>query len=530
MIYIVGSGPSGIACAYALVEKGLDVTILDAGIEIEPERENALVTLRSIPTEQWTDERLHFMKDKLSPSFRGVPLKYAYGSDFPYRDAERFMSIEADQAEATPSLAKGGLSNVWGGAVLPYVDSDLNGWPISVRDLAPHYGAVSSFMPVSAYHDDLERMFPVFTAQRFGTLKLSDQSLRFLALLHAHRDSLQREGIHFGHSRLAVRANPSTDDKGCVYCGLCMYGCPYNLIYCTGSTLDSLLRQKRLRYIRDVVVERCEEIAGLVRIHCRTRETGEQLVFEGSRVYLACGVLSTTMILLRSLGAYDQSVRLRDSQYFLLPLLRYESVPVTDIQHSLCQLFLEICDRRTNEHTVHLQVYSYNELYLKAIENLLGVAFAPLKKFISREIGRVFILQGYLHSNDSVQIRVRLEKGKADSTSAERLRLEVEPNANTRKAIRRVVSKLFSARSLLRAIPLFPFLTIAKPGRGFHLGGAFPMRLKPGDFESDCLGRPTGFQRVHVVDSTIFPCIPATTITYSVMANAHRIASSYHET
>ena len=76
----------------------------------------------------------------------------------------------------------------------------------------------------------------------------------------------------------------------------------------------------------------------------------------------------------------------------------------------------------------------------------------------------------------------------------------------------------------------WPALQIAPPGRGFHSGGSFPMRAEPGEFECDRLGRPHGFMRVHVVDSTVFPSIPATTITLSVMANAHRIASAHRET
>jgi hypothetical protein len=49
------------------------------------------------------------------------------------------------------------------------------------------------------------------------------------------------------------------------------------------------------------------------------------------------------------------------------------------------------------------------------------------------------------------------------------------------------------------------------------------MREKPGAFESDCLGRPHGWTRVHAVDATVLTSVPATTITFSVMANAHRI-------
>ena len=64
---------------------------------------------------------------------------------------------------------------------------------------------------------------------------------------------------------------------------------------------------------------------------------------------------------------------------------------------------------------------------------------------------------------------------------------------------------------------------ITPVGRGYHSGGSFPMREHPASLESDLLGRPHGFSRVHIADATSFPTIPATTITMSAMANAHRI-------
>src|SRR5205814_1174871 len=75
----------------------------------------------------------------------------------------------------------------------------------------------------------------------------------------------------------------------------------------------------------------------------------------------------------------------------------------------------------------------------------------------------------------------------------------------------------------LGAFPLWPMLEIAPVGRGFHSGGTFPMSARPVATQTDVLGRPAGWQRVHVVDATVLPSIPATTITFSVMANAHRI-------
>jgi choline dehydrogenase-like flavoprotein len=51
------------------------------------------------------------------------------------------------------------------------------------------------------------------------------------------------------------------------------------------------------------------------------------------------------------------------------------------------------------------------------------------------------------------------------------------------------------------------------------------MRDVAAELESDRQGRPYGFERVHLVDASVFPSLPATTITLTVMANAHRIGS-----
>jgi hypothetical protein len=49
------------------------------------------------------------------------------------------------------------------------------------------------------------------------------------------------------------------------------------------------------------------------------------------------------------------------------------------------------------------------------------------------------------------------------------------------------------------------------------------MRANPGELETDTLGRLPGWRRIHLVDASVLPDIPATQITFSVMANAHRI-------
>jgi choline dehydrogenase-like flavoprotein len=99
-------------------------------------------------------------------------------------------------------------------------------------------------------------------------------------------------------------------------------------------------------------------------------------------------------------------------------------------------------------------------------------------------------------------------------------------NEATRPLLRKLMRKLLRHTRSLGAVPLAPLLRVGLPGQGFHTGGSFPMRDRPGAFETDVLGRVAGLARIHAVDATVFPTIPATTITLTAMANAHRIGSA----
>jgi choline dehydrogenase-like flavoprotein len=192
--------------------------------------------------------------------------------------------------------------------------------------------------------------------------------------------------------------------------------------------------------------------------------------------------------------------------------------------HTLAQTFLEICDPLVSKNTVHLQVYTYNDLYLAALKKTLGPAFPFFVPALGAFLGRMLTVQGYLHSDSSPSIAVTLQRRKG---LPDLLHQEVQPAmiAEANATLRRVVRKLSRNSKWLRAKALGPLLNKPAAGHGFHVGGTFPMSKQPTGDQTDLLGRPIGFQRVHLVDSSVLPSIPATTITFSVMANAHRIGS-----
>src|ERR1700759_2336454 len=111
MIYVIGSGPAGIACAVGLLSKGHTVTMLDAGLEIEPERQVILHQLESTAPKDWNPSAINSIKDNVSSGVSGIPLKYAYGSDFPYQETQKYIPFVTNGVQTSPSLARGGFSN-----------------------------------------------------------------------------------------------------------------------------------------------------------------------------------------------------------------------------------------------------------------------------------------------------------------------------------------------------------------------------------------------------------------------------------
>jgi choline dehydrogenase-like flavoprotein len=512
---VIGSGPAGVACASALLQRRAKVLMLDTGITLEPHRRELVTQMAALRPQDWSAEQLRDYKAGMTAGAKGIPLKLAYGSDYPYRETDAHLPADYEGVALRPSLAQGGFSAVWGAAMMPYSEKDMAGWPIGPRDLAEHYSAVARLTGFSGVHDDLEKIFPLHTEPP-AALALSEQAKILHARLTQNREAMRAAGIHFGQARTAVKAG----ENGCVYCGLCMYGCPYGFIYNSDQTLDALRQNPNFSYRDHCVVTQLREEGKKVVIAGHDSASRQPFEFSVSRVHLGAGVVSTAGIVLRSRTLYEQPVLLKDSQYYLFPLLLTRSAG--DVRkeslHTLSQLFIEIFDDRITPRSVHLQVYSYNDLVGQAVRQSFGPLARVLEPLARALENRMLIVQGYLHSDHSSQIAVTLKKGAPD-----RLHLQARLNPEVRPAIRRVLRKLLRHGGQLGAWPLAPMLQVSEPGRGFHNGGSFPMRANPGELESDTLGRLRGWERIHIVDASVLPDIPATQITFSVMANAHRI-------
>jgi choline dehydrogenase-like flavoprotein len=501
-----------------LLAAGARVTLFDGGAQADPVPDKRYAPLRDQEPEEWDPELVDALRHEFQPNLGAVPLKPVLGSLHPYAQEHPAKPSPEAGIPAWPSLAAGGLSTVWGASILPYRDRDLAEWPFGERELAEHYRAVLRFMPLAGEHDALASVLPLYTDDP-GHMPPTPQIASLLGDFAKNASKLRRAGIVAGRSRLALQTTANHGPGSpCRRAGVCLHGCPYNSIYRTDLEVARMTTDPRFDYRPGQVVERIEEVADHVTLQvCSTGGAPDTVRFE--RAFVATGVLSSTRLGLMALGAYDQDVDLQDSQYFTAPLLRLPPAPVSTTTSgvTLAQAFLEIDSPEVSANTVHVQIYGYSDLVLREVAGRLRLPPAPVERHGQSLLGRLLLAQCYLHSNSSDPIRVRLQRD--ETLHFERPADDARPRAEVHAVTRR----LLRAFRELRTLVLLPQLQVWESGRGNHLGGTFPMARQPRGLQSDVLGRPGGLQRVHLVDGSVLPTIPATTVTFSIMANAHRI-------
>lgn len=503
---IIGSGPAGIATALARLERGRKILLLDVGHDLEPEAEARRLAMAAKPTDLSDQDKAEWMRRQFK-----TPTGQArrYGSDFAMQPAGDLFD-GGDPIALRSSHAAGGLSNLWGGAVLPWRQQDIDDWPITTQDLAAHWLAVAKILPVAGRVDALQPLFPDFDMAGKAALHIGPQIETLLARLARAADRLTLLGAHVGQARQAVEAS-------CHMCGLCLHGCPWQLIWSARHSLRTLQQNPAVTYRKGAIARAVSETPHGVRV-----EMSDGTSVEGRRVFVAAGVLETARLLMASPGGPAEML-LKDSQFAFLPMLHRWRAPQRPDRaplHTLPQAFIEIDDKAVSPRLVHAQIYGWNEFYARDLRAnygaRLGPAAAMLGPVFDMLARRLIVAQVFLHSDLSHAIALR-RAGNG------RLVPSVVRNPATSGAMELALRRIAEVAGLGGASALRRAARLADPGASFHCGSTLPMRKTPGIGESDTLGRPRGARRIHVVDASVLPSIPATTITFGVMANAHRI-------
>ena len=134
------------------------------------------------------------------------------------------------------------------------------------------------------------------------------------------------------------------------------------------------------------------------------------------------------------------------------------------------------------------------------------------------------VLNLNFHDDRRVGNYVTLDPSVRDATGAPSIRVRYQPRPDESKHVRRTLKRTREFFLGLGA-PLVPGMLQVRPmGASVHYAGTLPMTRQRTEFALSENGQSSDFGNLFVVDGAGFPFLPAKNLTFTLMANAARIA------
>lgn len=524
---VIGSGAAAAGAALALSRReDIQIIVVDIGLQLEAERKQLVTVLADSPPREWDGQTVETMSTQsVSSGNLSIPEKRVFGSDYPFRNVGQLngLTVFGGATKSLVSSAYGGFSNVWGSQIMPFTAQIFESWPVGASSMRSHYEAILHEIPFAGEEDDLATRFPLMRSPA-PLPKMSARSLRVLNAYEKKKSRLNYLGITAGKARLAF------DATKCIRCKMCMAGCPYGLIYSAAHTFDALRRTNRVTFHSGLLVLKVVEEASKVSVIAKEIATGGMRRLEADRVYVACGAIGTTRLVANSLSLFDADLRMLESRQFILPFLSAHATedPRRKRDFTLNQFNMIVAPDGGQVDISTLHFYTFNSAFIDGLPSFLRAKSAEWLQV--QLLRRLTVAFGYLPSWNSPRLRIHVgSPPKHLSLPDFHISSEGAPSGHN-QMLRAIMLRLIQSARLLDLYPVIPMLRLSPGGKSYHWGGSFPhMNNKSSIFSSDRLGRVGPWQRIHLVDASVFPSVPAMTFGLTVMSNAHRIASESME-
>jgi choline dehydrogenase-like flavoprotein len=242
-------------------------------------------------------------------------------------------------------------------------------------------------------------------------------------------------------------------------------------------------------------------------------------VFSARSLFLAAGTLSTTKIVLTSNDDVESRLPILDNPMSCLPLFRPSRIgaALETNASSLAQVNLILEDAKTGE-VLQASIYGTtgplhsDTLFRLPLNVSAGLAWT---KYLAPAAAVVMLFYpGKRHPTNYI----RLTPDRKLEINYARIRTAVAEK-KLLKAFRGI--GYYGAMALCQYPPM---------GSSLHYAATLPMKETPGRYETDRLGRLFGTKRIFVCDGSCFSALPAKNLTFTIMANAMRIARGAHAT
>ncbi|HEX6309660.1 MAG TPA: GMC oxidoreductase [Longimicrobiales bacterium] len=531
-VVVVGSGASGVHFALSLLRKGLDVTMIDVGRggthDIAPHA-NFTALKRELD-----DPAGYFLGER----YEGVLLPGSAGEYYGIPPSKGYVFTGPDDLrhagtgfEPLLSFARGGLAEAWTAGCYPLNEGETADFPFCHQQIAEQYEEVARRIGITGAEDDLAPFMPLH-GHLLPPLRLDAHSEQLLAVYDRKRARLNRGlGVYMGRTRVATLTRALGSRGACEYLGRCLWGCPVGALYTPSHTLAECQTFDGFEYVTGARVEYFTTGAGN-----RVRSVVVQPVGGGAHqeiavdyLALAAGTLMSSSIVLesvlRSTGERVELHGLMDNRQVLVPFFNLRmlgrSASPDTYQYHLLGLGLPASDPREY---VHAQLTTLKTALLHPIIQRLPLDLQTatyLTRVVRAGLGVVNV-----NFRDTRRAQNYLTLSAGSGAGGRTLELHYCPDADEGVRMRDALRKIAAAlRALGCIIP--PGMTHVRPmGASVHYAGTLPMSREAAPFTTTEHCQSRDYPNLFIVDGSTFPFLPAKNITFTLMANAVRVAEA----
>jgi choline dehydrogenase-like flavoprotein len=528
-VLIVGSGAAGVAAALGLVDHGIRPTIIDVGGAPPPGG--------GLAGNFYELQKQRDMFDVMvGEDFERVRCRSRFAFPLPAKlTAPRLAFVTRHAAEYQPlqqrnfmpvrSFATGGLANAWGAGLYRGNDLDLAGFAIKAADLTKHFDRLSAEIGISGTSDDLDPFFGPADGLQLP-LRLSKKAESLLAAYRRRRAGLNGQGIYVGRPRLGVLSRSLGDRAPCDYSNLEFWEPNLPFIYTPRWTLNRLVVENRLAYRQGLLVESWSREEGRIIAHCRDVASGAETSFSTRILVLAAGAIGSARLALASNRDYRTTLALLDNAALQFPLImpRFIGTALETDCFGLTQLNL-VYQASPAESPLQASILEITSPAKSEFFASLPLAASDNLRMIRYLVPSMMVMQLFFPAGGDDAARLSL---LPDGT----LRIDAGSREQGAGSREQAIGPPASCRRLIKALRGLGAWThsalLVKPTPGqnaIHYAGTLPMSDDhANEYHCDRFCQLHGQPNVYVVDGSVFPRVPAKNLSFTMMANAMRVA------
>jgi len=409
-----------------------------------------------------------------SPKFKIKENSYIYDT------FKSMLNISEYGFEGVGSLAKGGLSNIWGATIQPYNNEELSKFPYSFDEIKNIYTKI---------------------------LKILIGSKNQVVI--KNRDIKEKELV-FSNPILAINKDGNNTNScdlkncydGCIKCN--------KNIFNSKDEIDKLINLNKIEYMPGLFIHSIKQEGKYYLIKCRELHSKHVIHIKASIIYCCLGTISTSKIVLDMSNKKNQLPLLTTpgASFFIFSFKNFHKK-----RHSILS---------SKSFSGKLDSNSYEGNIFPASENLICTYFGKflggILNFLFRNLifSKLFIANLYFDSDKSV-VKINYDNNA--------IKINAKTTPELKKFLKKVIA-VIKKKFLSNGLIIIPFTCkLMIPGQDIHYGGSIPMKNYPKNNQCNLNGELKGFKNFYISDASSMPYLASKGQSFNSMVNAYYIAS-----